>query len=131
MENLEQKRAKNAWDAVKRMKNGSFSDTDRKDYGSAVKKLSMRILTSGLGQALAFLNAKKGDKKGLNQAFSDVSDWITKGRKIPAKMPDNLLDSIVHGDSNFLRRATDESLAYLQWLTRFAEAEDLTDHENE
>ena len=26
-------------------------------------------------------------------------------------------------DSDFLRRATDETIAYLQWLNRFAEAE--------
>ena len=39
----------------------------------------------------------------------------------------DLLEQIVNGDSNFLRRATDETLAYLQWLNRFAEAEGLTE----
>ena len=36
-------------------------------------------------------------------------------------------EAIIHGDSDFLRRATDEALAYLAWLNRFAEAEGLTE----
>ena len=39
----------------------------------------------------------------------------------------DLLERIVKGNSDFLRRATDEVLAYLVWLKRFAEAEGLTD----
>ena len=40
-----------------------------------------------------------------------------------APKPDSLMESIIHGDSEFMRRATDEALAYLQWLNRFAEAQ--------
>jgi CRISPR-associated protein Cmr5 len=39
------------------------------------------------------------------------------------------LERIVQGNSDFLRRATDEVLAYLLWLNRFAEAEGLTEGE--
>jgi len=33
------------------------------------------------------------------------------------------MQNIMRGDAVFLRRATDETLAYLQWFNRFAEAE--------
>ena len=33
-----------------------------------------------------------------------------------------LILAIINNDANFLRRATEESLLYLQWLTRFCEA---------
>ena len=42
---------------------------------------------------------------------------------------DALLLAIIYGNSDFLRRATDEVLAYLLWLNRFAEAENLTENE--
>jgi hypothetical protein len=37
----------------------------------------------------------------------------------------------VQGDCDFLRWKTAEALAYLQWLTRFAEAKGLTDNVTE
>ncbi len=37
--------------------------------------------------------------------------------------PCALIERIVAGNATFLQFATDEVLAYLQWLTRFAEAE--------
>jgi hypothetical protein len=38
---------------------------------------------------------------------------------------------VIHGDSDFLRFATAECLAYLQWLVRFTDAElrDVSDQE--
>lgn len=120
-ETLEQRRAKHAWAAVLRAKLG----TDKK-YGGQAKKLPMRIMASGLGQALAFLKAKGYAPKLLE----DVGDWVLVQRSGNAagartSSDSELLLRIVNGNSDFLRRATDETLAYLQWLNRFAEAEGL------
>ncbi|MDW7994885.1 MAG: type III-B CRISPR module-associated protein Cmr5 [Gemmatales bacterium] len=126
---LEQRRALHAWQVIQSIKKKSSSagkqDQESSKFGTQVKKLSTRILSAGLGHALAFLNAKQYAPE-LVQA---LTDWIKI--QIPPKPqePDDLLERIVHGDSNFLRRATDEVLAYLIWLTRFAEAEGLTDAE--
>lgn len=79
----------------------------------------MRVMASGLGPALAFLRAK-GEVPGLLAA---MSDWVLNQRGLGPVSPDALLGAIVRGDSDFLRRATDEALAYLQWVKRFAEAE--------
>ena len=96
-----------------------------------IRDRPIRITTSGLGQALAFIHAKKHAPELLR----DIADWVLarldkraddqNRKEKPAE--DALIKEIIAGDSNFLRRATDETLAYLQWLNRFAEAEGLTD----
>lgn len=122
---LDQRRANHAWDVVRRakQKQDPHENQDPKKFGGQAKKLPTRIMAAGLGQALAFLKAKDY-APGL---IEELSDWI--GNRIPPKQgePTDLLERIVKGDSDFLRRATDEVLAYLAWLNRFAEAEGLTD----
>ncbi len=54
-----------------------------------------------------------------------------ENRKFKGANPKHLLESIIKGDSEFLRRATDEVIAYLQWLNRFAEANGLPSKEND
>jgi CRISPR-associated protein Cmr5 len=88
----------------------------------------MRIMAAGLGQALAFLLAKKYAPALLEA----IGDWVLDKRanpdsQQPPPKPDALIQQIINGDSNFLRWATDETLAYLRWLVRFADAAGLTD----
>jgi len=128
---LDQERAKHAWEAVIRFRlpNGGYG-ADAKEYATEAKKLPMRIISAGLGSALAFISAKAKKKRHLISLSDDLTDWVIKERKIAAPNPESLLESIINGQSDFLRLATDETLAYLQWLNRFAEAEGLTDEEN-
>jgi len=126
---LDQRRASHAWDVVQRAKSkqGHHQNQDPKKFGGQAKKLPTRIMAAGLGQALAFLKAK-GYAPGL---LAELNDWVT-ARIPPAQGdPQDLLERIVKGDSNFLCRATDEVLAYLVWLNRFSEAEGLTDGEEQ
>jgi len=121
---LDQRRAKHAWEAVQAAKGGR----DAKEFGRQAKKLPARIMASGLGQALAFLNGKKQTPKLL----AAIGDWVLDKRSNPTStaaepQSDALIKAIMAGDSTFLRRATGEALAYLQWLTRFGDAEGLTD----
>ena len=105
-------------------------DEKAKEYAREAKKLPMRIMAAGLGQVLAFILAKAKDKKpNFKRLHEDLTDWVIKQRPMSAKKPDSLMESIVEGDSDFLRRATDEALAYLSWLNRFAEAEGLGEGE--
>jgi CRISPR-associated protein Cmr5 len=115
---LEQERARHAYLAVERAK--KLGDRERTEYGREAKKLPVRIVNSGLGAALLFLKAKKDRARALREA---LDDWISR-RHAPAGTKD-LVHRIQEGDSRFLRLATAESLAYLQWLVRFAEAENL------
>jgi len=132
-ETLDQRRAKHAWDAVTsfRQKDGKYEHKAKK-YAGEAKKLPMRIMSAGLGPALAFVLAKAKDKKpDLTKLHDHLTDWVVKKRPMKASKPNSLMESIINGDAVFLRRATDETLAYLQWLNRFAEAEGLTDDEGE
>lgn len=115
---LEQRRAKHAWEAVQKAKKGS----EAKKYAGEAKKLPARIHAAGLGQALAFIEAKS-----VKQLHNDLTLWVIKERSIRGKKQASLLENIIEGDADFLRRATEESLAWLQWLNRFVEAEGLTE----
>lgn len=113
---LDQRRAAHAWKTVEKAAQASSDSKD--NFKIHAKKLPARIVTSGLGPSLAFLKAKKYAPellKGLNA-------WIDE--QIPAKdkRETDLLQRVIHGDSDFLRRATEEVLLYLQWLNRFADA---------
>jgi CRISPR-associated protein Cmr5 len=136
---LDQRRAHHAWDAVStivqdhiREENGKRKpDETAKKYGGQARKLPARIMTSGLGQALAFLNAKGY----APELLKDISDWVLDKRVNKASTadrpePNALVTHIIEGSSNDLRRWTDETLAYLRWLIRFADAEGLTSEED-
>jgi CRISPR-associated protein Cmr5 len=131
MQTTDQRRAKHAWDAVKAIKAIKEDKSHAKKYGGQAKKLPTRIMSAGLGQALAFLRAKDYAPALL----VDVADWVLLRRREMAPAPtakpaqDALIQEIMKRDSDFLRWATDEALAYLQWLNRFADAEGITDEE--
>ena len=126
---LDQRRANHAWHAVERLK--QLKKDEAKEYAGEARKLPIRIIAAGLGQALAFILAKAKDKKkNLKQLHDDLTDWVIRERPTrSAARPQSLMESIVEGNTLFLRQATDEALAYLQWLNRFAEAEGLTEGE--
>jgi CRISPR-associated protein Cmr5 len=111
MQTFSQRRAKHAWGVVEAQCVRSGFD----EFGDQAKKLPMRILTSGLGQSLAFLRAK-GKAPELVTA---LTEWMQDYQ--PGK-PRDLLERITQGDSDFQRLATSECLAYLEWLVRFADA---------
>lgn len=125
---LDQRRAQHAWKAVE----GAGKSQDPKDFAREAKRLPVRIKTAGLGQALAFLLAKaKSGKDGgdhRSRLLEELGDWLLEKRKVfhRPNVPEKnrvLVQAIVEGNANQLRRATEEALLYLQWLTRFSEAE--------
>jgi len=120
---LDQQRAQHAYKVVESVFAPSKSEAEIEKFDTQAKKLPTRIIASGLGQGLAFLNAKQ-DAPALTQA---LDSWIIDERKLvhahaPKGAKPALLLHIIHGDADYLRRVTDESLAYLQWLNRFVEA---------
>jgi CRISPR-associated protein Cmr5 len=136
---LDQVRAGQAWKCIQDLKK-AVPKEDQKDYAGEARKLPVRIMASGLGQALAFLRAKEKKRSSLRQLHGDLSQWVLDQRldpQPPAKqlaagkhaedLNRSLLHRVIEGDSDFLRRATEETLAFLTWLNRFAEAEGLTD----
>lgn len=103
-----------------------------KDYRSLAKKVPAMLMTNGLGQTLAYLQAKaKGSEttaEGL--MYKHLSKWL-KDPDCPVKWLDqsgrlvtdeDLLKRIQSVPSVIYRQATREALIFAGWLKRFAEA---------
>lgn len=116
---LEQERGKAAWDDVSNI-NTNLADEKKKKYRGLVRSFPSLIMISGLGQALAFLQAK-GDPEH-NALTQHLSKWVLK--QMGAQSKSDLLQWVLDTDrsTNEYRRATTETLAYLIWLKRFSEA---------
>lgn len=124
---VEQRRAANAWDRISKYVKGK-GESFESEYKSLARSAPADILTSGLGQMLAFLCAKgkeRGNfKKNSGHAalYQHVSAWVSQEMGWgDSDLLDQLIDEQTNSDD--YRRATVETLAYLVWLKRFAEAE--------
>lgn len=118
---LDQERAKQAWACVKAVIGKGYE----KEYSALARSAPADILGNGLGQSLAFWRAKsKGNEKNAHgQVFNNVSAWCKQQLNISDKH-ESLLDWIVNeADTDGYRRASNEAMAFLGWLKRFAEAE--------
>ena len=132
---LDQQRAARAVQCIDKLMN-DCDTADQDNYAGEAKRLPVRIMASGLGQAMAFINAKAANRGGLKRLHSDLTAWVIRdqAKRIFASESlneDSLLHSVIRGDSEFLRWATTETLAFLQWLNRFAEANSLGKREGE
>lgn len=111
---LDQKRARHAWEQVEKLRSSNKGFDDIKTH---FKKMTTRILNSGLGPTLAFMRAKK---EALPMVDA-VESWINKRMPPGNGESKDLFERIINSDSEFLRRATDEVMEYLQWYVRFVE----------
>jgi CRISPR-associated protein Cmr5 len=118
---LQQRRAKHAWECIERVEQ-KVPDKTKKKYGSLVRGLPQLIQTDGLGQMLAFLQAKAGgngeSEHGL--AYAHIANWINTEFRLNNN--DELLEWLLDQSTADYRRTTAEVLAYVNWLKRFAEA---------
>ena len=120
---LEMERAEAARECVKR----SVVEKREKDrnfargYAQTVRSAGADILTNGLGQTLAFWRAKGKKDKYFLQLLDDLSEWMKGKLEMEAV---SLLDWVVtKATPTAYRRALKESMAFLAWVKRFAEAE--------
>lgn len=112
---LQQKRAAHAWGCIEKVPTGI-----QKKYGSLVRGLPALVQSDGLGQTLAFLKAKAGGKPDKEHmvAYDHIAQWVSQ--ELGAQ--GDLLEWLLKQSTAEYRRATAETLAYLSWLKRFAEA---------
>lgn len=110
---LAQQRAKHAWDEVEKACNKpGFKD----EFARPAKKMQARIRASGLGQTVAFMQAK-GEGSDVLKA---VETWCLRDTPKEARA-DGLMVQFKDGDVGRLRQLTADALAYLEWLVRFAD----------
>lgn len=124
---IEQERGKRAWECINEVRNKPHDY--QKEYSSRARGLNAMIQINGLGQTLAFLNAK-GKKTDNREAgpnpykrlSEQLSRWV--GKQVRQQESVDLLTWLVQDASTeAYRRATAECLAFGTWLRRFAEAE--------
>lgn len=112
MNNLDLIRAKNALDA----RNIGSGVND----GEVVKKVPSYIINNGILAAAAFA---KETGTGYEDVFKAVVAHLKSIKRIPGNTPDSsdgLIRYLVSQDSAKLRDVTAETMAYLNYLRRFA-----------
>lgn len=114
----EQERAKKAWDLV-----SSVPNTTIDSYAALVKSAPVMILTNGLGQTLAFF-ISKGKGREYNLLYNHLNAWLSDNVVWSANedIDDTLIERVIHEKSQGYRMATEEALAFLAWVKRFATA---------
>lgn len=124
----EQKRAKYAWECVESAE--KILNSKASDYGNLARGLPSYIQTNGLGQTLAFLlsKGKNNPTKHQQLLYLHLSKWTTK--QLGWGESDALMQELTQRHSTAYRRATNEVMALLVWLRRFAEAQLIKEDEN-
>jgi len=121
----EQQRAQHALQSVTKVQTKPKKYRD--EFKSYAESLPANIVMNGLGQACAMLLAqargKSADQDAYRLLYDHLQDWIL-GRDNAAVYPNDqdLVKAVInHGQGEYVR-AQFESLAYLNWLKKFAQA---------
>jgi CRISPR-associated protein Cmr5 len=119
---LQQKRAAHAWQCIEKVDRNHKNDC--KKYGSLVRGLPAMIQGNGLATSLAFLLAK--GKKEHELAYEHLASWLKD--EFPMNGQDLMIWLLAQPSPTY-RQVMSESLAYLTWLKRFAEAKGWNDEQ--
>jgi len=118
----EQWRAKAAWKEINNYK----GDMDK--LSTTADGAASLIQKVGFGQALAFWLAKGSSNSGKhNKDLADIlAHWLLKSKGSheldKSKDGKKLMEHLIELDSRQYRQKTNEALAYLNWIKRFAKA---------
>lgn len=118
LENLEQKRAVNAYQACDGAVFGGVNQ------GEVVKKLPPVIRENGMLGALAYALSKDGKSSGLVNAFEAITVHLNSIGKVSSKDAVALQQELMNCPALKLRDVTTETMLYLDYLRRFAKKDD-------
>jgi len=96
----------------------------KSEYRSHVKKIPTMILSNGLGQTLAFIKSKSKEGNAYELIYKQLTVYMKSEHTSRISMPngeDDLTKWVINVDSSTYRYITQEILAFLNWLRRFAE----------
>ena len=128
--NYDQIRAKHALDFARKVAAGKVNASG-KQGGDAMKKIPAMILSNGLLAAIAFAIEEKKNKqtgemeprsKGHRAIFDAIAEHLASTEiDITGGVGDAkaLIDYLAEDDSQTLKLATDEALAWLSYARRF------------
>ena len=119
MRSLEQETAKFAYEKVKSVKGKDFEE----NYARYVKNAPALILTNGLGNTLAFYKSKSKKSSKEARAYLELYRHINEWLEERGFCKGDALEWIINTESLSVFYATQEVLALLNWMTKFAKAE--------
>lgn len=100
----------------------------KKEYKAYVKKVPALIKMNGLGATFAFIKAKSSDDKNkagyaYTLIYKQTAQWLNNDEKklLDIIDEDKLVERIISLESPEYRAATNEVLAFFNWLRRFAD----------
>ncbi|MEW6750606.1 MAG: type III-B CRISPR module-associated protein Cmr5 [Candidatus Latescibacterota bacterium] len=98
----------------------------QKDFTTLVQGLPAMILQNGLGHSMAFLLAKKDEKKGEQDrhliAFRLIAGWLRKEKVMTAAGNGEVVRALATMDQSAYLQAQGETLKLLEWVKRYAKA---------
>lgn len=120
---LEKGRAEFAYRCVKQALE-QLDEKKKKEYRSYTREVPQMILSNGLGQTLAFIKAKSEKGNAYALIYKQITDYLKSDTASRIQMPPEkteLIEWVISCDSVTYRYITQEVLAFLNWLKRFAE----------
>ncbi len=105
---------------LEQLKNLQCSREDFKNFSAGLPAM---ILQNGFGQALAFLAAKSSGQDKHSATFSIIASWLSERGLIEFKDRVSVLQSVSSMEQDKYLHAQKETLAMLEWLKRYANAE--------
>lgn len=118
MQTIEQRRAARAQECIAAL--AADADVDIKAYKAAASSFPAMIRMNGLGQALAFIRTRKG--KEYRRVYDHVSTWLGAGQAGVLATAADALSELVARDARTYRQAEAETIAFMVWIKRYAEA---------
>jgi CRISPR type III-B/RAMP module-associated protein Cmr5 len=112
LENLDQKRARFAWECA----NNPANCND--EYKNSVKKLLPMIQANGLIGALSYFNAK-GGKSAI--VYNHIQQWLQNQRYVTGQP--QLIQQLLDKDSMEIMDITREVVAVNGWLKRMVDCQ--------
>lgn len=119
MTNYEQQRAIDAYEAADGKNSNRF--IGKGGSKKVASKVASMILTNGFIGAMAF--AISNEREGHEAVFEAVLEHLGKAKRnygLPTESCRDFLKGLSEAPDDILRAVTDESLAYLNYLRRFA-----------
>ncbi|MCC7201904.1 MAG: type III-B CRISPR module-associated protein Cmr5 [Nitrospirae bacterium] len=115
----EQERAKKAWELANSVSVGIIDK-----YSSLAKSAPVMILTNGLGQTLAFFISKSNGKNEYTLLYRHINEWLDDNISWTPnnEIGNDLIEKVINEKSQIYRMVTEETLAFLSWIKRFATA---------
>ncbi|MBK8455494.1 MAG: type III-B CRISPR module-associated protein Cmr5 [Thiofilum sp.] len=116
MATLDQQRATFAWAAISEVK----PNLVKKEYTNLAKAIPTMMMSNGLMQTLAFLQAKNEEQH--QKLLAHILNWLDIRFSMGGLSFEKAINALHYSDSATYMQLTNETMALLRWIRQFADA---------